>query len=139
MFDKLGNMPVGQPQQIVNHQNLAVAGWPGPDADRGNLEPLGNGFRDIGGDAFQHHGKSAGSLDLEGIGQKPVFVPLNPVSAHLMNRLGGQADMGLNGNAGQGYGLDDPAHRSPPSSLTAAAPPSLMNRPALATAVSMPV
>ena len=70
LFDKAGNMPISQPQKVVNHQNLAVARGPGTDTDRGNFELLSNAFRDIGGNAFQHHGKSAGSLDLKGIGQK---------------------------------------------------------------------
>ena len=89
LFDKAGNMPIGKSQKIMNHQNLAVASWPGTEADRGNLQLLGNDFSDIGGNAFQHHGKSTCRLDLKGIGNKALFIPLNPVSPHLMNRLGG--------------------------------------------------
>jgi hypothetical protein len=140
LFDKAGNMPVGQAQKIVNHKDLPVIRWPGTDTYRGNLELLSDGFSDIGRNAFQHHGISAGRLDHKGINQKSVFVPLNSISAHLMNRLWGQADMCLNRNSGQGYALDHTADGSSAfQRYDRSPPPSLMNRPALATAVSTPV
>ena len=92
------------------------------------------------GIAFEHDGESAGLLD--GAGRRPADClglrrACDLEAAHLVDRLRRQADVPHHRDPD----LDEPrgstsATRAPPSSLTAAAPPSWISRPALRTASS---
>jgi len=75
----------GQPQDVMQHQDLAVAIRPCSDSDRGNAQFTRNLRRQFARHRFQHHGKRAGGFHRSRIADQvfrgiPRF-PLHAVTA----------------------------------------------------------
>ena len=72
MFGKFGRGSAGHPQQIGQHQNLAVGILAGADAYRRNADFIGNASGQRSGNPFDYHRKYAGVLQSAGIGQQAL-------------------------------------------------------------------
>src|SRR5262249_11964365 len=84
-------------EQIVQHENLAVALGAGADADSGDAEFAGDERRELAGDAFENNGEGPGGFHgsrvanelFGGIGRLAV----NFKAAHGVQRLWSEADV----------------------------------------------
>jgi len=91
-----GGLGGGQTQQVGRHPHLAIAVFPGTDADHGNLECLTDSAGQAGWDVFQHKGEAARCLQLQGLAEQLVLtegVLGLPTEAETMHRLGGEAEV----------------------------------------------
>ena len=111
----------------------------GADADGRDAQLLGDPLGEVGGDDLEHDREGAGLLQRERVLEQPVAglaAALDPVAAHRVDRLRGQAEVAHDRDAGADEQLDlRAARRRPPSSLTACAP-TCRKRTALASACS---
>ena len=92
-----GAHPVVDPEQVVEHQNLAVGVGAGADPDHGDLHARGQRGGHGGGDRLEDDREAAGLLQRErvrGDGQRPLAgAALGLVAAERGGGLRGQADV----------------------------------------------
>ena len=121
--------------------------WPraagaGADADGRDAQPLGDGGRQLLGHELEHDREGARFLDGERVGEQRArrsrSLPWTRLAAQAVTGLRRPADVAHDRDAGS----DDASRwsapmRTPPSTLTAWAPPSRMKRPAFSSASSV--
>ena len=98
----------------MDHQHLTVTVDPCADADGGDGQSFGDLRGQLSRDALQHQGKGPGLFHCQGILHDLSFLflrlALHLISPHLVDGLGGQADVPHDGDVDGGDGLDDPLH-----------------------------
>ena len=101
---------LGEAEEVVVHEHLAIAFGPCADPDRRHRERLGDARGDGNGDGFEHDRKAAGRFERQSVGQellrfrgRPALC-LEPAENRL--RLRCQADVPHHADAGG----DDRAH-----------------------------
>src|SRR5262249_34393595 len=103
--------PVEHAEEIVCHENLAVAAGGSADSDGGTADLLGNLGGEVFGDPLDHHGETAGLIGRDGFGNDAVALFLRPAAgleaAVDVRRLWPQSHMGHDGDAA----LDQVFHR----------------------------
>src|SRR5688500_6306329 len=95
--DELRREPVVEAEQVRQHQDLAIAIDPCPDADGGNGKRLGHPGRERRGYELEHDGEGAGVLKPLCLLDHPVsgfgLAALHAKAAEGMHRLRGEAEM----------------------------------------------
>ena len=95
----------------MEDEHLAVAAGTGADADRGDVDRLGDQRGDLVGHPLEHQGEAAGGLEGLGVlhqGERRLgLLALHPEAAHGVHRLRGEAEVAHHGDLGVDDGLDD--------------------------------
>ena len=104
-------MAAVEPEQVVQHQHLAVAIRPSADADGRDRTGCGDRFRQRCRHAFQHQQRRAGfghrQRVLAQLGSGGVLAALHLETAEAVHRLRGEAQVAAHGN----FALDQVADR----------------------------
>ena len=94
----------------MEHQHLTIASRAGTDADRGDVDGVGDHRTDLLGHALDDEREASGMLEGLGVideGQRRiVLTTLDPETAHGVDRLRGQTDMAHDRDLGVDEGLD---------------------------------
>src|SRR5580698_4103535 len=101
----------GEAEEIVGHEDLAVAVGAGADADGRDLQFTGDLRGELAGDGFENDGEGASGLDGVGVAKK-LFggvgsFALDAITAEGVDGLGREADVSHNGNFGLGEAGDE--------------------------------
>src|ERR671919_1176237 len=90
-LDELRVAALAEPHEVVEHQDLAVAGGPRADPDRRDRDRLGHPAGHVRGDPLEHQREDPRLLQRLRLGQEPlgglVLSGLDPVAAHGVDRL----------------------------------------------------